>query len=88
MKITPTDLRKKAQTLVESGQMPSLDQLLQAVFEARRKYVPRILAARAETQPQEFLTLSQSDVRKEAPQFKNERSENAKHAEGYFAVDR
>jgi hypothetical protein len=39
----PSDLRKQGQQLVESCQMPSLDELLQAVFEARRKYVQRIL---------------------------------------------
>jgi hypothetical protein len=45
-KITPSDLRKQAQQLVESCQMPTLDELLRAVIETRRKYVPRILAAR------------------------------------------
>jgi hypothetical protein len=47
-KITPSDLRAQAQQLVNSGRMPSLDELLKAVFEARRKYVPQILAARNE----------------------------------------
>ncbi len=46
--ITPGELRKQAQQLVESDEMPSLDQLLQAVFEADRKFAPQILAARAE----------------------------------------
>jgi len=36
-KITPTDLRKQAQQLIESGRMPSLDEVLQAVFETRRE---------------------------------------------------
>jgi hypothetical protein len=47
-KITPSDLRKQAQQLVESSQMPTLNELLQAVFEARHKYVTQILEARAE----------------------------------------
>lgn len=46
--ITPTELREQAQQLIESGRMPSLDEVLKAVSEARRKYVPQILAARAE----------------------------------------
>ena len=36
-KTTPTDLRKQAQQLIESGRMPSLDEVLQAVFETRRE---------------------------------------------------
>lgn len=44
--ITPSDLRKQAQQLIDSGRMPSLDELLKAVSETRRKYVPQILAAR------------------------------------------
>ena len=47
-KITPSDLRKQAQRLIESCQMPSVDELLQAVIETRRNYVTQILAARAE----------------------------------------
>ena len=47
-KTTPTDLRKQAQQLIESGRMPSLDEVLAAVFETRRKFVPQILAARDE----------------------------------------
>jgi len=43
VKITPSDLRKQAEALIASGRMPTLDELLQAVFEARRKYVPQIL---------------------------------------------
>jgi hypothetical protein len=49
-KITPSDLRKQAQQLIESCQMPSLDELLQTVFETRRSYVTQILAARAEAE--------------------------------------
>jgi hypothetical protein len=44
--ITPSDLRAEAEQLIDSGRMPSLDELLKAVFDTRRKYVPRILAAR------------------------------------------
>ena len=47
-KITPSDLRKQAQRLIESCQMPTFNELLQAVIETRRKYVTQILAARAE----------------------------------------
>jgi 16S rRNA A1518/A1519 N6-dimethyltransferase RsmA/KsgA/DIM1 with predicted DNA glycosylase/AP lyase activity len=61
-KITPSDLRKRAQQLIESCQMPSLDELLQAVFEARRKYVTQILKARAEAELKVSDLLSQSDV--------------------------
>jgi len=45
-KITPSDLRKQAQQLIESCQMPTFNELLQAVIETRRKYVTQILAAR------------------------------------------
>ena len=44
--LKPSDLRKKAQELVESGQMPSLDQLLATVSFARQRYLPQIIAAR------------------------------------------
>ena len=47
-KVMPSDLRKQAQQLIESCQMPSVDEVLQAVFDARRKYAAQILAARAE----------------------------------------
>jgi hypothetical protein len=46
-KITPSDLRKQAEALIAEGRMPSLDEVLQAVFETRCKYTPQILAARA-----------------------------------------
>jgi len=61
-KITPSDLRKQAQRLIESSQMPTLDELLQAVIETRRKYVTQILAARAEAELKVSDLLSQSDV--------------------------
>jgi hypothetical protein len=48
-KIKPSDLRAQAQQLIDSGRMPSLDELLKAVFETRRKYLPQILAGRTET---------------------------------------
>ncbi len=47
-KITPTDFRAQAQQLIDSGRMPSLDELLKVVVETRRKYRPMILAARNE----------------------------------------
>ena len=67
-KITPTDLRQQAQQLIDSGRMPSLDEVLQAVCETRRKYTAQILAVRADT------TLRQkvSDLfRSECTQHKN-----------------
>ena len=48
-KITPTDLRKQAQQLLKSGQMPSLEQVFKAVSETRRKYRPLIVSARNES---------------------------------------
>jgi hypothetical protein len=47
-KTTASDLRKQAQRLIESCQMPTFNELLQAVIETRRKYVAQILEARAE----------------------------------------
>jgi hypothetical protein len=47
-KIAPADLRKQAQQMIAEGSMPSLEIVLAAVFETRRKYVPQILAARVE----------------------------------------
>jgi hypothetical protein len=49
-KITPRDLIAQTQQLIDSGRMPSLGQVLKAVSETRRKYVPQILAARGETE--------------------------------------
>ena len=45
-KITQSDLRKRAAELIAAGKMPSLDAVLQAVAETRKKYVPQILKAR------------------------------------------
>jgi hypothetical protein len=47
-KISPSDLRKQAHTLIAAGRMPSLDELLTAVGETRATYTPLILAARNE----------------------------------------
>jgi hypothetical protein len=44
--ITPTDLRAEAQRLIVAGRMPSLDQLLETVATARKKFRPQIIAAR------------------------------------------
>jgi hypothetical protein len=62
IKITPSDLRHQAQRLIESCQMPSLGELLEAVIETRRKYVTQILGARAEAELKVSDLLSQSDV--------------------------
>ena len=48
-KITASNLRAQAQQLIDLGRMPSLDELLRAVSEAQRKYVPRILGERVES---------------------------------------
>src|SRR5450432_3290336 len=45
-KITPSMLREHAETLIESGEMPTLEQLLNAVAASREKYLSEILAAR------------------------------------------
>ena len=45
-KIKPSELEAEAQRLIDAGQMPSLEKLLQAVAEARENYRDRILAAR------------------------------------------
>jgi hypothetical protein len=49
-KIKASDLRAQAQQLIDSGRMPSLDELLKAVVETRRKYLLQILAVRTETE--------------------------------------
>ena len=53
MKITPSDLRREAEALIASGRMPSVDELLKAVFETRQTYAPLILAARREARRDE-----------------------------------
>lgn len=50
-KITPSDLRRKSETLIlaRSGaieRMPSLEELLTVIAGVRQKYVPLIMAAR------------------------------------------
>ena len=45
--ITVSDLRREAQHLINTGQMPLLEKLLAAVAEAREKYRARLKAARA-----------------------------------------
>ena len=48
-KLKPSDvrrLRREAERLIESGEMPSLAELLSAVAEVREKYRPKIVAAR------------------------------------------
>jgi hypothetical protein len=47
-KIKPSELEAEAQRLIDSGQMPPLEELLQAVAETREKYRDQILAARRE----------------------------------------
>jgi hypothetical protein len=44
--IKPSDLRREAQRLIASGEMPPLEKLLAAVAEAREKYGARLKAAR------------------------------------------
>jgi hypothetical protein len=43
------DLRAEAQWHIETGQMPTLNEVLEAVAEARRKYADKIIAARKES---------------------------------------
>lgn len=45
-----SDLRAEAQRLIETGQMPTLAQVLEAVAEARKKYADKIIAARKESE--------------------------------------
>jgi hypothetical protein len=47
-KIKPSDLRRQAQELIQSGQMPPLEDVLGAVAEARAKYKPLIEKSREE----------------------------------------
>ena len=48
-KITSSDLRKRADELIQSGKMPSLETVLKAVAETRKKFVPMILKVRKES---------------------------------------
>jgi hypothetical protein len=45
-KIKPSDLAAQAAELHQQGKMPSLEDVLSAVAEAREKYADKILAAR------------------------------------------
>jgi vacuolar-type H+-ATPase subunit H len=45
-----SDLRAEAQRLIETGQMPTLAQVLEAVAEARQEYADQIRAARKESE--------------------------------------
>jgi hypothetical protein len=50
-KLKPTDLQRlqrEAERLIATGEMPSLQQVLEAVAEAQKKYADQIRAARAE----------------------------------------
>jgi len=44
-KIKPSELEAEAQRLIDAGQMPSLEELLQAIAETREKYAPLILSS-------------------------------------------
>jgi hypothetical protein len=44
--ITPSDLRRTAAELVNQGQLPSLEELLAAIADTRKKYSQRIIDAR------------------------------------------
>jgi hypothetical protein len=45
-KIKPSDLARQAAELHRTGKMPPLEEVLQAVAEARKKYADKIVAAR------------------------------------------
>ena len=49
---TIADLRATAERLEREGRMPSREQFLKAVGNARKKYSKRIIAARRETPPE------------------------------------
>jgi hypothetical protein len=44
--ITPSDLRRTAAELVNQGQLPSLEELLAAIADTRKKYSQKIIDAR------------------------------------------
>jgi hypothetical protein len=41
-KITTSDLRKRAEELIKSGKMPSLDEVMKVMSEAREGYVSKL----------------------------------------------
>ena len=45
-KIKPSELEADAQRLIDAGEMPSLETLLQVIVETREEYRDQILAAR------------------------------------------
>ena len=49
-KLAPRDFEAEVQRLKAAGQMPSLEQVLAAVAEARKKFAQRILDARRQGQ--------------------------------------
>lgn len=44
--LTPTQLKAKAAELIASGDMPSIDQFLDAVLKVRKRYASKIKEAR------------------------------------------
>jgi len=48
--VTPSELRRHAQELIATGQMPTFAQVLEAVAKTRRKYAAKIIAARKESE--------------------------------------
>ena len=48
-KITPSDLRRQAETMVAAGTMPSLEAVVKAIAESRAEYRDAILQAQSET---------------------------------------
>lgn len=49
-KIGPSDFKAEAERLHAAGKMPSLEDLLAAVADARKEYAPKILEARKSNQ--------------------------------------
>lgn len=46
----PSDLKKQAEEMIARGEMPSLDEVLDAIAAAREKFAPKIEAARKAAQ--------------------------------------
>lgn len=57
-KIKPSDLEAQAAELRESGKMPKLEEVLQAVAESREKYANKIIQARNQKHPANTLANS------------------------------
>jgi hypothetical protein len=47
--IKPSDLKREAERLIQAGEMPTLDELLDAVEAVRERYRAQILRARKES---------------------------------------